>query len=495
VADYRAMNRNSKFVDVRKKLATKFSTPAPKFTPGGRPGVVSTPNPVAGAGTNFLDQMGKRYTINTVKGIKDVVEGTISNNSKGFQNNALVDQPAWLGLLPGVGQLATAGNYGLGNLINNEAASDAAAPFDFVGAGGPLKGAASVAAKVVKPVVPVLTSKAGKFATAASAAIAASGFANSDAAQAGVPVKPLLKAGNILSDISVSSLLKKATNAGGAIDAQARSKVQGVLQPFGKNPRLALMRADDAVTQAKQVGASLEDTVKSKLKTVQDDIYNFDIYDPATKLSTKLGDHMFDADLAPFKTYEDVVFENPSMGIHSPGRPTVVSDQNISDSVNFMKQAAGDVADASRFVVKTGRNMVDTPHGTNLWENDHLIPTSFARHLISTSAEKLLKGKGAKLTQSWHDDSQALLDFVNDPENIRRVNGWWNQVKSNNSFDTAAKDFYKQFPEAAKSHLNPDYLAYGNDMGSVFGKALAQTTHHTNLNLSRLMDSVKGYKG
>lgn len=150
MADYRAMNRNSKVVDARKKLAATFSTPAPKFTPAGRPGVVSTPNPVAGAGTKFLDQMAKRYTVNTVKGIKDLAVGTVKNNTQGFQNNSLIDQPAWLGLLPGVGQLATAGNYGLGNLINNEAASDAIAPLDFAGSGSLVKAGAKI---VNNPVV------------------------------------------------------------------------------------------------------------------------------------------------------------------------------------------------------------------------------------------------------------------------------------------------------------------------------------------------------
>lgn len=129
MADYRAMNRNSKAAEQRKKLASTFSTP----THGGHAGVVTTPNPVAGAGTEFLGQMGKRYTINTVKGIKDVVEGTIKSNASGIQNNSLVDQPAWLGLVPGVGQLATMGNYGLGNIVNNNAFGDAIAPTDLIG--------------------------------------------------------------------------------------------------------------------------------------------------------------------------------------------------------------------------------------------------------------------------------------------------------------------------------------------------------------------------
>ena len=204
MADYRAMNRNSKVVDARKKLAATFSTPAPKFTPAGRPGVVSTPNPVAGAGTKFLDQMAKRYTVNTVKGIKDVAVGTVKNNKSGLQNNSLYDPNSFFGrALASAGPMGTAMNYTAGNALNNNAFSDASAATDFVGAGSLIKlGASGVlkAAKVAKPLVPVLTSKVGKAASAASAAIAASGFANSDAAQA-VPVSGVTKAGGLLTQL------------------------------------------------------------------------------------------------------------------------------------------------------------------------------------------------------------------------------------------------------------------------------------------------------
>ena len=204
MADYRAMNRNSKVVDARKRLAATFSTPAPKFTPAGRPGVVSTPNPVAGAGTNFLDQMAKRYTVNTVKGIKDVAVGTVKNNKSGLQNNSLYDPNSFFGrALASAGPMGTAMNYTAGNALNNNAFSDASAAADFVGAGSLIKlGASGVlkAAKVAKPVVPILTSKVGKAASAASAAIAASGFANSDAAQA-VPVSGVTKAGGLLTHL------------------------------------------------------------------------------------------------------------------------------------------------------------------------------------------------------------------------------------------------------------------------------------------------------
>ena len=201
MADYRAMNRNSKVVDARKKLAATFSTPAPKFTPAGRPGVVSTPNPVAGAGTNFLGQMAKRYTVNTLKGIKDVAVDTVKNNKSGLQNNSLVDPNSFFGkALASAGPMGTAMNYTAGNALNNNAFSDAIAPTDFVGSGSLVKlGASGVlkAAKVAKPLVPVLTSKVGKAASAASAAIAASGFANSDKAEA-APISGVVKAGGAL---------------------------------------------------------------------------------------------------------------------------------------------------------------------------------------------------------------------------------------------------------------------------------------------------------
>jgi hypothetical protein len=100
---------------------------------GGHAGTVTTSKPISGTGTNFLGQMGMRYTVNAAKGAYDVVKDTATGGKAGLQKNSLVDQPAWLAAVPGLGQQITLANYGLGNLLNNNALNDALAPADFIG--------------------------------------------------------------------------------------------------------------------------------------------------------------------------------------------------------------------------------------------------------------------------------------------------------------------------------------------------------------------------
>lgn len=462
MADYRAMNRNSKFVDVRKKLATKFSTPAPKFTPGGRPGVVSTPNPVAGAGTNFLDQMGKRYTINTVKGIKDVVEGTISNNSKGFQNNALIDQPAWLGLLPGVGQLATAGNYGLGNLINNEAASDAVAPLDFVGAGGPLKGAASVAAKVVKPIVPVLTSKASKFATAASAAIAASGFANSDKANA-FPTSGVLKTGKLLPEgvwampmdelSRLASTIEQATKAtqGYVADPEGLAR----LYTGGDTPDPGIISWVKRNLGTSDTSFKVPTTPEGKIRSVRQGLENTAKNAVDTRQPNQLEE--LNATLA---TTSHGTQLNPVR------RP--ISMANAEEALAIAEQTHGIAASASGFANKA-----------HVMENDHFIGSSFITDYINRAAGKVTQA-GGKLSKDWVDQHNALIDWANSADNMARVGRFWNQVKSGKDFDTAMKEFGDKYPIAAKQQFHDAYLEHTKEAGDSLLRSLG-TSFGTNV--------------
>ena len=264
MADYRAMNRNSKVVDARKKLAATFSTPAPKFTPAGRPGVVSTPNPVAGAGTKFLEQMAKRYSINTVKGIRDVAVGTVNNDKRGLQNNSLYDPNSFMGrLLTSAGPMGTVMNYTAGNALNNEAATDAAAPADFVGAGSLIKlGASGVlkAAKVAKPLVSVLTSKVGKSASAASGAIAASGFANPDLAAA-APISGVVKAGGALERFATefvrSPYAQSVLASGRNINAGGLIPKDILEQGFGT----AAAKSVEGLSAFKNLGSKLENKI------------------------------------------------------------------------------------------------------------------------------------------------------------------------------------------------------------------------------------------
>ena len=121
---------------------------------GGHAGAVTTSKPSMGAGTRFFGDMGRRYTVNTVKGIRDVAVGTVKGNKSGLQSNALFDPNSVLGrTLGSMGPEGTMMNYTAGNLINNNAFADATAPLDFVGADAAAVDAFRVGKALVHPTV------------------------------------------------------------------------------------------------------------------------------------------------------------------------------------------------------------------------------------------------------------------------------------------------------------------------------------------------------
>jgi len=236
VADYRAINRNFKAVEQRKKLASTFSAPASKFTPGGRSGVVSTPKPVAGAGTNFLDQMLRRYTVNVPKGAYAVARDTLTGGEAAYK-----PAPAWMKLLYG----PTVPSDLLYNMATNEKFSDALAPIDFVGAGSLVRGAATVLSKAAKPLIPVATSKVGKAVASGTAAVGGFGAADPDNAMAMQVnpnvLKPLLNKGgvqgllNLLNDAvnDVPTAAKEASKLIGRQDKTGR--VRSIFSDINRN--------------------------------------------------------------------------------------------------------------------------------------------------------------------------------------------------------------------------------------------------------------------
>ena len=218
MADYRAINRNFKAVEQRKKLANTFSTPASKFTPAGRPGMVSTPTPVFG--DTFAKVMlgpDKKYfggvsgPLSEATGLEDLVNRQMRNmtvdagdavsrikqdtfmggkGKSGLQDYPLVDPNSFFGnALRSAGPMGTAMNYTAGNLINNADFHQAQGPGDALGprrlVSGPLTRGLRLAA-------PIVTSKVGKAAAATTAALGGFGAIDTDNAMAMNPA-PIIK--------------------------------------------------------------------------------------------------------------------------------------------------------------------------------------------------------------------------------------------------------------------------------------------------------------
>ena len=221
MADYRAINRNFKAVEQRKKLANTFSTPASKFTPAGRPGMVSTPTPVFG--DTFAKVMlgpDKKYfggvsgPLSEATGVEDLVNRQMRNmtvdagdavsrikqdtfmggkGKSGLQDYPLVDPNSsfFKDLVSAAPLTGTAINYLAGNFINNADFHQAQAPGDVFGprrlVSGPLTRGLRLAA-------PIVTSKVGKAAAATTAALGGFGAIDTDNAMAMNPA-PIIKEG------------------------------------------------------------------------------------------------------------------------------------------------------------------------------------------------------------------------------------------------------------------------------------------------------------
>lgn len=217
MADYRAINRNFKAVEQRKKLANTFSTPASKFTPAGRPGMVSTPTPVFG--DTFAKVMlgpDKKYfggvsgPVSEATGLEDLVNRQMRNmtvdagdavsrikqdtfmggkGKSGLQDYPLVDPNSFFAKAALGGPQGLLWNYAAGNFINNADVHQAQAPGDVLGPRRLLSGPLTRGLRLVAPIV---TSKVGKAAAATTAALGGFGAIDTDQAQAMNPA-PIIK--------------------------------------------------------------------------------------------------------------------------------------------------------------------------------------------------------------------------------------------------------------------------------------------------------------
>ena len=205
MADYRAINRNFKAVEQRKKLASTFSKPASKFTPAGRPGVVSTPKPVFGdtlakivlgpdkkyfggvsgpiseatGVEDFINKFSRNVTVDTGDAVSRIKQDTFMGG-KG-KSSLITNGDTSLGDLAMNPNRAIAG-FVTNNLINNEDVTQALAPGGMSGLGG----------RLGSRIMPIVTSKMGKLATTGVVGAAGTGIVDPDNAMAMNPA-PIIK--------------------------------------------------------------------------------------------------------------------------------------------------------------------------------------------------------------------------------------------------------------------------------------------------------------
>ena len=199
----------------RIRLANKFSKPAPKPIPepvpkamsynrfgiGVKPGdsvgqdvIGGTSGPISeatGLG-DFINRLGRNYTVDVGDATSRVIQDTFLG---GKGKSSLIDNGGVSLAEFARNPSASVAKFITNNALNNSDAMQVAAPGDFIGAGSLAKGAATVAAKVAKPLIPIVSSRAGKVAAAGAGALAAAGVASPEDAQAASPtiVKPGLR--------------------------------------------------------------------------------------------------------------------------------------------------------------------------------------------------------------------------------------------------------------------------------------------------------------
>ena len=207
MADYRAINRNFKAVEQRKKLANAFSTPASKFTPAGRPGMISTPTPVFGdtfakvmlgpdkkyfggvsgpiSGAtgveDFVNRVARNMTVDTGDAVSRIKQDTFmgGKGKSGLQDYPLIDPNSFFAKAR-LGLPVPVLNYAAGNLINNADFHQAQAPGDVLVARRLVSGALS---RGLRSAAPIVSSKVALLGAAATTA-AVGGFGATDPEQA-----------------------------------------------------------------------------------------------------------------------------------------------------------------------------------------------------------------------------------------------------------------------------------------------------------------------
>ena len=427
-----------------------FSSPAPKvkvkakptsynrFGIGVKPGdsvgqdvIGGTSGPISeatGLG-DFINRLGRNYTVDVGDATSRVIQDTFLG---GKGKSSLIDNG-------GVSLAEFARNPSAGvakfitnNALNNPDAMQVAAPGDFIGAGSLAKGAATVAAKVAKPLIPIVSSKAGKIAAAGAGALAAAGVASPEDAQAASPVvvaKPGLK-------------LMSKIYSGVADDARriVPEQLQGA--------RSALVtRFDSIAERGRDVGKGLEKTRNDKQNAVSKELEEYDIN--GSSLSTLMSDAGLPA---RFRTAADTALDTPDAGVRVVDaiRNTGIMDQLTAEGSMIKRIQAPD---------SKGGYFTPSGKGNSIFENDHGAAVSGAAQIIKEQAETIIRG-GSKLDQAWFDESQKLLDVVNSVDNIQRVPRVWNQLKSNNTPDVARKLLAQQFPGLEKHMGKTDYFDY-----------------------------------
>ena len=466
-----------------------FSSPAPKvkvkakptsynrFGIGVKPGdsvgqdvIGGTSGPISeatGLG-DFINRLGRNYTVDVGDATSRVIQDTFLG---GKGKSSLIDNG-------GVSLAEFARNPSAGvakfitnNALNNSDAMQVAAPGDFIGAGSLAKGAATVAGKIVKPLIPIVSSKAGKLAAASIAAASGAGVINSDDAQAGVP-----GAGSLGSaGIKGSKLLERlgegiyplAVDAIDSITGTTAKELKAV-KPYLADPRglATLFTGGDKPDQniinwvRKNLGDSdtsfvVPETQAGKVKTVQDSLI---------KTATGAVDTRQPAQLEELNTYLATTSHGTQL---KPIKP-IISSASAEEALAIAEATHGIGASAGKFTNKA-----------HIMENDHFIGSSFITDYINRSADKI-RSAGQKVSKDWVDEHNALIDWANSSDNMTRVGRFWNQVKSGKDFDTAMKEFGGKYPTAAKQQFQDAYLTHVADAQSALTQNLG-TKFSTNL--------------
>ena len=197
---------------------------------------------------------------------------------------------------------------------------------------------------------------------------------------------------------------------------------------------------------ARDVGKKLEVTIKQKQDEAVDDLLDYKIDE------VPLRTYLEDAGLPSFRTYTESMLDTSA-------KP--VSSSDVTRNVGIMQRLNPQGAEVESVTIpERKRSKVGwLPYGGHHWENDHSNSISAAKQIIKEQADLIIKG-GGQLDSSWFDESQKLLDLVNDPNNVQRVQRVWNQLKSNKTPDEARNLLKAQFPDLADSIGNTDYFDY-----------------------------------
>ena len=429
-----------------------FSSPAPKvkvkakptsynrFGIGVKPGdsvgqdvIGGTSGPISeatGLG-DFINRLGRNYTVDVGDATSRVIQDTFLG---GKGKSSLIDNGGVSLAEFARNPSASVAKFITNNALNNSDAMQVAAPGDFIGAGSLAKGAATVAAKVAKPLIPIVSSKAGKIAAAGAGALATAGVASPEDAQAASPtiVKPGLR------------LLSKIFS-GQAGDARKIVPEQLL------NAEDVLINTYDSVSErALNVGRGLQKTLDDKQDSLSKDLREHTIN------GVKMEDLMVSAGLpGRFMTSVDKALDTgENIGVKAAD---LVRNTDMMDQLNPVKS----MVESVKAPDSVGGWYTPRGKANSINENDHAAGAAGAAQIIKEQAARIIgeNGKGM-LDQDWFDESQKLLDVVNSVNNIQTVSRVWNQLKSKHPPALARKLLAQQYPALEKHMGKTDYFDY-----------------------------------